>query len=291
MQLSLWLINCFCHWKLVGNLILIICQSWCYSLCLFQFHCAWKKYVTSNYWCLCLTLYGATSSKYCSLQLNTRFDLWRFKHWLIILNACLGVVFLYFSISSPMDIVFPVSLNDVEFISLEVSVAFSVDASCSRLFMSYLSVLSNRFMFDSSCQGCIFFLLVFPLQAAYHHLSWWSCIFRVSSCWLCIVCNWFLSHLFLVFLYHLWIDLFHDVVNLEVCCHFARAYRNSHGIYSCCCWSCSWQISTVFCCLLISLFWFYFQYYFLLWSGRFVVVHHWQNYPYHTACCWHCQLW
>ena len=29
------------------------------------------------------------------------------------------------------------SVNDVEFIYLEVSVAFSVDASCSRLFMSY----------------------------------------------------------------------------------------------------------------------------------------------------------
>ena len=137
MQLSLWAINCSCHCNLVRRVIRIICQSWCYSLCLFQFHCSSKKYVTSDYWCLHLSLYGPTSSKYCSLHLNTRFDLWRFKHWLIIFNPCLNVVFLYFSISSPLGIVFPVSVNDVKFIFLEVSVAFSVDASCSRLFMSY----------------------------------------------------------------------------------------------------------------------------------------------------------
>ena len=137
MQLSLWIINCSCHSNLVRRVIRIICQLWCYSLCLFQFHCASKKYVTSDYWCLHLSLYGPTSSKYFSLHLNTRFDLWRFKHWLIIFNPCLDVVFLYFSISSPLGIVFPVSLNDVEFICLEVSVAFSVDASCSRLFMTY----------------------------------------------------------------------------------------------------------------------------------------------------------
>ena len=56
-----------------------------------------------------------------------------------------------------------------------------------------LSVLSNRLVFGSSCQGCLFFLVfflsVFPFQGAYHHLFWWSCIFRFSSCWFCIVCN------------------------------------------------------------------------------------------------------
>ena len=80
-----------------------------------------------------------------------------------------------------------------------------------------LSVLSNRLVFGSSCQGCLFFLAfflsVFQLQAAYHHLSWWNCILHVSSCWLCMVCNWFLYYLFLV-LFYLGMTLFHDVFNL-----------------------------------------------------------------------------
>ena len=193
MELSLWVINCSCHCNLVCCLIHIICQSWWYSLCLFLFHCACKKYVTSNYWCLRLTLYGPTSSKYFSLELNTRFHLWRFKHWLIILNPVLGLVFLYFSISSPLGIVFPVSINDVEFIFVEVSVAFSVDACCNRLFMSYfvgsfqwigvwqqlsrLSLLSCFLCFGVSTWGslsslvlvklyfpCLFMLILYGLQ-------------------------------------------------------------------------------------------------------------------------------
>ena len=181
--------NCSCHCNWVGCFIRIICQSWCYSLCLFQFHCASKKYVTSDYWCFHLSLYGPTSSKYCSLHLNTRFYPWRFKHRLTIFNPHPGVVFLYFSISSPLGIVFPVSVNDVEFIFLEVSVAFSVDASCSRLFMSYfvgsfqsldvwqqLSRLSLLF-FGISTSGslsslalvklyfpCLFMLILYGLQ-------------------------------------------------------------------------------------------------------------------------------
>ena len=62
MELSLWVIYCSCHCNLVCRLIRIICQSWWYCLCIFLFHCACKKNVTSDYWCLSITLYGPTSS-------------------------------------------------------------------------------------------------------------------------------------------------------------------------------------------------------------------------------------
>ena len=60
------------------------------------------------------------------------------------------------------------------------------------------------------------------------------------------------------------------------------------GICSC---GCCEKFRLVFCCLLISLFGCCVQYYILLLSGRFVVIHHSHNYPYHTGCCCHCQLW
>ena len=43
-----------------------------------------------------------------------------------------------------------------------------------------LLVLSNRLVFGSSCEGFFiscFFISVFPLHTAYHHLFWWRCIF------------------------------------------------------------------------------------------------------------------
>ena len=55
----------------------------------------------------------------------------------------------------------------------------------------------------------------FIICGAYDHLFWWSCIFRVSSCWFCMVCNWLLSHLFLIFLYHLRMALFRHLITFK----------------------------------------------------------------------------
>ena len=172
------------------------------------------------------------------LQFHGWFSVWRLRDYFIAFNWFIGSVFAFYSLSLVLILcnffcgnLFPFCLLNMffnwllfiynmqwcgtvfflnflwTFLSMHVAVGY---------WCYTLLVLSNRLVFDSSCEGCFLsclFISVFPLHTAYHDLFWWRCNFCVSSCWFFTVYNWFLSDLFLVFFY-LWMALFQNVVNL-----------------------------------------------------------------------------
>ena len=112
-----------------------------------------------------------------------------------------------------------ITRKDVELFFLEFFVDFSLDSSCSRLFMSYfvgsfqslgvwqqlsrMSLLSCFLSFGVSTSGSLSSLVLVKL--------YYLCIFMlILYCLLVdsyLTCSWYTF-------YHLWMDLFHDVVNL-----------------------------------------------------------------------------
>ena len=174
---------------------------------------------------------------------------------------------------------------------LEVFVDLSVDASCSRLFISYFV---GSFQSIGACQlsrlSRVFFLH-FGLSTS-GSLSWLVLVKLYCPC------------LFMLILYRLQlipislvplIPLSSANGSFPSCSEFLSILsfcqglqKLFYGICSCCCCE---KFLIAFCCPLISLFWCCFQYYILLLIGTFVVVDHSHNYPYHTGFCWHSKLW
>ena len=187
-----------------------------------------------------------------------------------------------------------ITRNDVGFFFLEFFVEFSMDVSCSRLFMSYV-------------------------VGSFQSLGVWQQLSRLSllSCFLSlgvstsgslsspVLVKLYFPCLFMLILYGLQIIPISLVLCIPLssvdgsfpwCSEFVSVLLFYQGLQKlfdgiCSCWSCSWEISTGILLSIYIVFWCCFQYYIILLSGSLVVVHHSLNYPYHKGCCWHSQLW
>ena len=175
---------------------------------------------------------------------------------------------------------------------LEVFVDLSVDASWSRLFISYFV---GSFQSIGACQelsrlSCVFFLH-FGLSTSMSLSS--PALVKLYCPCLCMLILYRLQLIPISLVPRIplssadgsfpWCSEFVSV--LSFCQGLQKLFD---GICSCCCCE---KFLIAFCCPLISLFWCCLQYYILLLIGTFVVVDHSYNYPYHTGFCWHCQLW